>query len=75
MSLIKVTKAKIKKDWLGREKIDPDNQDKAFMIPTDHIIKVEGWSGGSRVFMNDGTVHVVVESMDEILSQVKVQVE
>lgn len=75
MSLIKVTKAKIKTDWLGREKIDPDNTDKPFVIPTDHIVKVEGWSGGSKVYMHDGAVHVVVESMDEILAQTRMQVE
>lgn len=75
MSLITVTQAKVKKDWLGREKIDHEDKGKPFMIPTDHVIKIEGWSGGSKVYMNDGTVHVVVESMDEIASQVRVHVD
>ena len=69
MGLITVTKAKVKTDWLGREKIDDADKGKKMMIPTDNIVRIEGWNGGSKIFMEDGSELTIKESLDHISVQ------
>ena len=66
MSLITVTKADTRVNWRGKELIDGSKKGKKMMINTEDIKRVEGWSGGAKIFLADGEVLVVKESIDEL---------
>ena len=66
MALLTVTKAETRVNWRGKELIDDSKKGKKIMINSEHITRVEGWSGGAKVFMNDGEVLIVKESIDEL---------
>ena len=67
MALITITKADTRVNWRGKTLIDEYKKGKKMMINSENIERVEGWSGGAKIFLSGESEPLIVkESIDEL---------